>query len=60
MARNITEEQVVRDVMLGEQATKKFVKVEELAAFAVFLFISGRGCIYHRHGLPIDGGWTAH
>lgn len=59
MARNITEEQVVRDVMLGEQATKKFVKVEELAAFAVFLCSEGAASITGA-ALPIDGGWTAH
>ena len=34
-ARSISEEQVIRDVMLGEQPTKKFVTVEELAALTV-------------------------
>ncbi|MEO1250237.1 MAG: SDR family oxidoreductase, partial [Pseudomonadota bacterium] len=55
-ARGITEEEVVRDVMLGGQPTKQFVPVEELGALAVFL------CGDHASqltgtSLPVDGGW---
>ena len=36
-ARGITEEQVIRDVLLAAQPTKRFVTVEEVAALAVYL-----------------------
>ena len=58
-ARGITEEEVVRDVLLAAQPTKRFVTVEELAGLAIFL------CSDHAKSitgtlLPVDGGWTAH
>lgn len=58
-ARGITEEQVVRDVMLGEQPTKKFVTVEELGAHTVFLCGDHAASITGT-AIPVDGGWTAH
>jgi 3-hydroxybutyrate dehydrogenase len=58
-ARGITEEAVIRDVMLGEQPTKKFVTVEELAALTVFL-CSDAAASLTGTALPVDGGWTAH
>lgn len=58
-ARGITEEEVIKDVMLGEQPTKKFVTVEELAAMTVFLSGEGGDSITGA-SLAIDGGWTAH
>ncbi|MGH8612561.1 MAG: 3-hydroxybutyrate dehydrogenase [Gammaproteobacteria bacterium] len=58
-ARGITEEQVIRDVMLGEQPTKRFVSVEELAALTVFLCGDGAASITGT-ALPVDGGWTTH
>ncbi|WP_163466856.1 SDR family oxidoreductase, partial [Klebsiella oxytoca] len=36
-ARGISEEAVVRDVLLAAQSTKRFVEVSELAALATFL-----------------------
>jgi 3-hydroxybutyrate dehydrogenase len=57
-ARNLTAEQVKRDVMLAAQATKQFVTVEEVAALAVFLCSDGAKNITGAL-LPIDGGWTA-
>ena len=36
-ARGITEDQVIKDVLLAAQPTKKFVRIEEVAAFASFL-----------------------
>ncbi|MEM8771727.1 MAG: 3-hydroxybutyrate dehydrogenase [Pseudomonadota bacterium] len=57
--RGITEEEVVKDVMLGPQPTKKFVEVEELGALAVFLCSDGAASITGT-ALPIDGGWVAH
>ena len=36
-ARNMTEEQVKRDVLLSAQPTKEFVTVDQVAALAVYL-----------------------
>ncbi len=58
-ARGISEEAVIRDVMLGEQPTKKFVSLEELAALTVFL-CSDTAASITGTALPVDGGWTAH
>ncbi|HEY1736826.1 MAG TPA: 3-hydroxybutyrate dehydrogenase [Methylovirgula sp.] len=58
-ARGITEEQVVKDVLLAAQPTKRFVTVEEVAALAVFLTSPLAGSITGTL-LSIDGGWTAH
>ncbi len=58
-ARGITEEQVVRDVLLEAQPTKRFVTVEEVAALAVFLTTPMAASVTGAL-LSIDGGWTAH
>ena len=58
-SRGMSEEQVINDVLLDAQPTKKFVTVEELAALAVFLCSDGAASITGT-ALPIDGGWTAH
>lgn len=58
-ARGMTEEQVIQDVLLKAQPTKKFATVEELAALAVFLCSDGAASITGT-ALPVDGGWTAH
>ena len=57
-ARGITEEAVVRDVLLAAQPTKRFVTVEEVAALTKFLCGDGAASITGTL-LPIDGGWTA-
>ena len=57
--RGITEEEVIKDVMLGPQSTKKFVEVEEIGALAVFL-CSESAASMTGTALPVDGGWTAH
>jgi 3-hydroxybutyrate dehydrogenase len=58
-ARGITEEQVIKDVLLAAQPTKKFVQIDEVAAFASFLAGDGAASITGAV-LPIEGGWTAH
>ncbi|MDH3689613.1 MAG: 3-hydroxybutyrate dehydrogenase [Gammaproteobacteria bacterium] len=57
-ARGITEEEVVRDVLLSAQPTKEFVTTEQLAAVAVFLCTDAAASITGT-ALPVDGGWTA-
>jgi 3-hydroxybutyrate dehydrogenase len=57
-ARGITEEQVINDVLLHAQPTKKFVTVEEVAALAGFLSNDIAASITAAI-IPIDGGWTA-
>jgi 3-hydroxybutyrate dehydrogenase len=58
-ARGISEDAVVRDVLLAAQPTKRFVDVSEVAALAVFLSSDGAASITGT-ALPVDGGWTAH
>jgi len=58
-ARGITEQQVVSDVLLAAQPTKRFVTVEELAATVNFLCTDAAQSITGI-ALPVDGGWTAH
>ena len=57
-ARGITEEQVVRDVLLAAQPTKQFVTVEQVAALACYLASEDAASITGTL-LPVDGGWTA-
>jgi 3-hydroxybutyrate dehydrogenase len=57
-ARGLTREQVMNDVLLAAQPTKKFVTVEEVAALAVFLCGDGAASITGAN-LSMDGGWTA-
>ena len=57
-ARGLTEEQVVRDVLLAAQPTRRFVKTEELGALTAFLCTSAAASITGT-ALPVDGGWTA-
>ena len=57
-ARGITEEQVIRDVLLAAQPTKQFVTAEQVAALAVFL-CSDAGSQINGAPLSMDGGWVA-
>jgi 3-hydroxybutyrate dehydrogenase len=57
-ARGITEEAVVRDVLLAAQPTKRFVAIEEVAAITKFLCSDGAASITGAL-LPVDGGWSA-
>jgi 3-hydroxybutyrate dehydrogenase len=58
-ARGLTEEQVVTDVLLAAQSSKRFVEVEEVAALAAFLCRDEARSITGS-ALSVDGGWTAH
>ena len=57
-AHNMSEERVVRDVMLAAQPNKRFVETRELGEVAVFLCSPGAASITGI-ALPVDGGWTA-
>jgi 3-hydroxybutyrate dehydrogenase len=57
-ARNLTKEQVIKDVLLEAQPTKEFVTPEQVAALALFLCGDDAAQITGAN-LPIDGGWTA-
>ena len=57
--RGITEQQVVRDVLLAAQSTKQFVTVGQVAALARYLAGDDAASITGAI-LSVDGGWTAH
>jgi 3-hydroxybutyrate dehydrogenase len=57
-ARNMTREQVIKDVLLAAQPTKQFVKVEDIGAIALFLTTPAADQI-NGASLNVDGGWTA-
>jgi 3-hydroxybutyrate dehydrogenase len=57
-ARGISEEEVVRDVMLAAHPTKKMLSIEQVADLAVYLCSESASGITGTI-LPIDGGWTA-
>ncbi len=57
-ARGISEQEVIDNVMLSAQPTKKFVTIEEVAELARFLCGEAAGNITGTTH-SIDGGWTA-
>jgi len=57
-ARNISEEEVVQNVMLKAQPTKQFVTVEQVGALAVYLCGKNAAQITGS-AYNIDGGWLA-
>jgi 3-hydroxybutyrate dehydrogenase len=57
-SRGLTRDQVINDVMLLAQPTKKFVTVDQVAALALFLCRDEAASITGAN-LSMDGGWTA-
>ena len=56
--RGLTREQVMNDVLLAAQPTKRFVTPEEVASLALYLCSDGAASITGTN-LSMDGGWTA-
>ena len=57
-ARGMSEEQVVREVILAAQPTKQFVTFDQLTGMMLYL-ASDMGASVNGASLSIDGGWTA-
>jgi 3-hydroxybutyrate dehydrogenase len=57
-ARKMPPDQVMRDVILAAQPTKRFVDFGELAGLLLYL-VSDLGGSVNGAALSIDGGWTA-
>ena len=54
----ISQEEAIRDIILAPQPTKQFVKIDHIAAMAVYLASSAADEINGAQ-FSIDGGWTA-
>lgn len=59
ISRGITEDEVMRDVLLAAQPTKQFVEIEEVAELTAFLCSKSAKSI-NGAALSMDGGWVAH
>lgn len=57
-ARGISEEEVIKNVMLGPQWTKQFVAIDDIAQTAIFLCSDAAKNITGT-SIAVDGGWTA-
>lgn len=55
--RGISRDEVINNVLLAAQPSKRFVTVEELGAYAAFLCSDG-ACSITGAALPVDGGWV--
>jgi 3-hydroxybutyrate dehydrogenase len=56
--RGMSKEQVLKDVILGSQPTKRFVTTDELVGMMLYL-VSDLGASANGASFSIDGGWTA-
>ena len=56
--RGMSEEDVMKNVILGSQPTKKFVTTEQLAGIFLYL-VSELGASANGSSYSVDGGWTA-
>lgn len=57
-ARGLSRDQVINDVLLAKQPTKRFVQPAEVGALAVFLCREEAGNVTGANW-SVDGGWTA-
>ncbi|HYE43517.1 MAG TPA: 3-hydroxybutyrate dehydrogenase [Caulobacteraceae bacterium] len=56
--RGISEDEVVRTVMLAAQPTKQFVTFDQLTGLLLYL-VSDAGASANASSYSVDGGWTA-
>jgi 3-hydroxybutyrate dehydrogenase len=56
--RGISQEEVIRNVLLCAQPTRHFVTTEQIGTIAAFLCTSAAASITGA-AIPVDGGWTA-
>jgi 3-hydroxybutyrate dehydrogenase len=56
--RGISEEEVVRTVMLAAQPTRQFVTFDQLTGLLLYL-VSDAGASANASSYSVDGGWTA-
>lgn len=57
-ARGISEEAVMKDVILAAQPTKQFVTFEQLSGMLLYL-VSDAGASANGAAFQVDGGWVA-
>jgi 3-hydroxybutyrate dehydrogenase len=57
-ARGLTRQQVIEDVLLAAQPSKRFATVEEIGALTAFL-AGPMAASINGAAIPVDGGWTA-
>lgn len=57
-ARGISEEAVMRDVILAAQPNKRFVEYDHLSGMLLYL-VSDLGASANGANFSVDGGWTA-
>jgi 3-hydroxybutyrate dehydrogenase len=57
-ARGISEEEVMKTVILAAQPTKEFVTFDQLNGLLLYL-VSDAGASVNGASLSVDGGWTA-
>jgi len=57
-ARGLSEEEVIRDVLLAAQPTKKFVEYDELTGALLYL-VSDDGASVNGSSIMVEGGWLA-
>lgn len=57
-ARGISEDDVMRNVILAAQPTKAFVTFDQLSGLLLYL-VSDLGASVNGTALSVDGGWTA-
>jgi 3-hydroxybutyrate dehydrogenase len=56
--RGVSKDQVLKEVILGSQPTKRFVTTDELTGMMLYL-VSDLGASANGASFSIDGGWTA-